>query len=127
MEIRNELDQVGIGIYHNRFVTALEKVAAAVPLPINPTRIAEGKVLHDPGKGNLPHLDCEMYMVRHQTIGVNPTAESAEHFLKKKKKTAPVRFFEKNILPGITTLDHMIKSAGIMKSRFASHNEKYLP
>lgn len=59
MKIRDELDQVGIGIDHDRFVPALKKMAAAVPLPINPPRIAEGKVLHDPGKGNLPHLDCK--------------------------------------------------------------------
>jgi hypothetical protein len=68
-----------------------------------------------------------MDMVIHKTEGNNTIPESLVRFAENIVKTKPVPVIGKDLLPGITTEDHVVNGTICMNTRFARHVIKLPP
>jgi hypothetical protein len=92
---------------------------------INPLRVSQGDVLHDPRKGGLTSLHDEVDVVGHQTEGMHAAFELFDRVLKEEVKTTAVSIGEEHVIAGITTQDDVIDGARIVNAMLAGHERRY--
>ena len=103
MDITGEFLEISICINQYRLVTPLEKMTPLVLAPIDPLGETKGKVLQDPRKRDVPHLNRQVNMVAHQTIGMDPMAKPLDALLQLKAEASSVSIIEENRLTSIPT------------------------
>jgi len=89
---------------------------------VDPPRIAEGQILHDRTQRGVLHLNSQMKVVGHATEGMDPMAIALYALLKQPIQVMTVFLIKENILPSVTSKNHMIHPSRHMQSWFSSHD-----
>jgi hypothetical protein len=76
----------------------MKEVAYAILAPVYPLGVTQGKVLHDPGKGNLADLNGQMDMVRHKAVPMHTKFEAIDTMHQERKEAATIFAVEEDIL-----------------------------
>jgi hypothetical protein len=77
--------------------------------PIEPLRVAEGEILHDPRQGPLPNLDCRVDVVIEQTECVDTVPKPFRSLLNQETELRFVYIVIEHIILGIPPQDDMSK------------------
>ena len=86
------------------------------------SRVTKTDVLKYLGKRHSAYLNNQVQMIGHQAKCMEPVTVSFNAFLEWQIKPGPVCLGIKNFLAAVAVKYNMIKSAGIMDTRFANHN-----
>ena len=114
MDVTNQFEQISVSIDQYRLTSALKQMSPARLLVVDPARVAERQVLHDPRQGIFGDLYEQMNVVGHATKTMNPMAVAFHPLLKQQIQVIPIVVDEENILPTISAQHDMIVSTGYM-------------
>ena len=122
MNIADQADKIGITLTKLRLEASLEQMPYPLIPDVEVLGIAGQQALHDRRSGALIHLDQQMKMVRHQTIGVQlegmTRLEEPELF----QKTPALTIIQEDILLIVASANDVEDRAWEMDSWFSRHS-----
>jgi hypothetical protein len=108
MDVANQLQQIGILLAENGFITVLEKMPATLVPTVEAHRIPGEQALHDNRYRYIPGAQQQMEMVRHEGPGVTGGSRFAHNLAKPAEKILPVRVILINPAALNPTADDML-------------------
>ena len=121
VDVPHQFKEIAVAINQNCLEAALEKMAGAAFLPVDPASIAEGEVLQTARQRNFAGLQGKMNVVGHEAEGVHSIAEAASPFLQQEVEAAAVLVGKKDRLASVTAENDVVESTGEMNARFTYH------
>lgn len=125
MYIADKFQQVSISIDENGLVPSLEEMADTSALLVEPSRIAQHKILHQPRKRNIRNLKKQVNVVRHEAKSMDAIPKSYGALLEKLQKVVPVRVLKKKRVTSIAANNDMIKRTRKMNTWFTRHAKTF--
>jgi hypothetical protein len=123
MNIADEFQQVSISVDENGLVPSLEEMADTSALLVEPCRIAQHKILHQPRKRNVRNLKKQVNVVRHEAKSLDAIPKSYGALLEKLVKVVSVRVLKKKGIASIAANNDVIKITREMNTWFTWHVE----
>ena len=102
MDVAGQLQQVGVGVNQNSFVAPLKEMARPALAPVPPACISKGEILNDPGKPNVPNLNCQVHMGCHQTESMDSVSIALDALLQHYIEPETIFLVEKDLLPSVS-------------------------
>ena len=108
MDVAHQLQQIGILLAENGFITVLEKMPATPVPPVEAHRIPGEQPLHDSRYRHIPGPQQQVEMVRHECPSVTGGPSLAYNLAKPAEKILPVRVIPVNLAALNPTADNML-------------------
>jgi hypothetical protein len=116
MDVAHQLQQIGILLAEDGFITVLEKMPAAPVAPVEAHHIPGEQPLHDSRYRHIPGPQQQMEMVRHEGPGITGGPRLSENLTEPAEKILPVR-----VIPVNPTADNMLQRSGGINAGSARH------
>ena len=84
--------------------------------------VAKTQVLHNFGQRDVTDLHCQMHVIVHKTVAMDPKAKPFPHLLYEQKKSRPICRINKNVLAAIASQHDVIYSTREMYAWFSWHD-----
>ena len=103
MDISTSLNEVRVGIYENRRISAAKQRPIAPGAQVDQTRESARQKLHGRGEMTFPASHEQMIMICHEAIGVHLPAGLLAGFGQGLSEVLPVNVVQENSLAPVTT------------------------
>jgi hypothetical protein len=121
MEIAHQLQQVGILLAQDGFITVLEKMAAPSVATVEAHRVSSEQAPHDNRYRYIPGSEQQVEMVRQECPGVTGGSGLAENWSESVEKILPIRVITINASAFNPTTDNMMQRSGSIDAGFTRH------
>jgi hypothetical protein len=121
MDVAHQLQQIGILLAEDGFITVLEKMPAAPVSPVEAHRIPGEQPLHDSRYRHIPGPQQKVEMVRHEGPCVTGGSRLSENLTEPTEKILPVRVIPVNTAALNPTADNMLQRSGGINAGSARH------
>jgi hypothetical protein len=123
MDIADHLRQITILVHHDGLVSPPKKRSVATVKPIEPLCVKPIEVLHYAGKIPLRGTQANMIVIAHQAISEYFHSPTIMKFSERSEKSFVVLFLQKSLLPGASTVHHVVDSSCVLNTERPSHDE----
>ena len=121
MDVAHQLQQIGILLAEDGFITVLEKMPAAPVATVKAYRIPGKQPLHYSRDRNISGPQQQVEMVRHEGPSVTGGPRLSENLTEPAEKILPVRVISVNTPALNPTADNMLQRSGGINAGSARH------
>jgi hypothetical protein len=121
MDVAHQLQQIGILLAEDGFITVLEKMPAAPVPPVEAHRIPGEQPLHYRRYRHIPGPQQQVEMVRHEGPCVAGGSRLSENLTEPAEKILPVQVIPVNTAALNPTADNMLQRSGGINAGSARH------
>ena len=121
MDVAHQLQQIGILLAEDGFITVLEKMPVAPVTAVEARRITGEQPLHNNRYRHIPGSEQQVKVVRHEGSGVTGGSRLSENLTEPAEKILPVQVIPVNTAALNPTADNMLQRSGGINAGSARH------